>query len=111
MMFLLKQFLKPLILPPVPWFVLFFLCGIFWRRRWARGLFWIAFALLFLFHSPELGEVLRHPLESRYTALIDPAAAEPYDAIVVLMAGVIDRKSTRLNSSHEWISRMASSAC
>ena len=89
MMFLLKQFLKPLILPPVPWVVLFLLCGIFWRRRWARGLFWIAFALLFLFHSPEFGEVLRHPLESRYPALIDPAAAEPYDAIVVLMAGVI----------------------
>ena len=89
MMFLLKQFLKPLILPPMPWFVLLLLCGIFWRKRWARGLFWTAFAVLFLFHSPHFSDLLRHPLESRYPALMDPAAAEPYDAIVVLMAGVI----------------------
>jgi uncharacterized SAM-binding protein YcdF (DUF218 family) len=88
-MFLLKQFLKPLILPPMPLFVLLLLCGIFWRKRWARGLFWTSLALLFLFHSPEFSEVLRHPLESRYPALMDPSTAEPYDAIVVLMAGVI----------------------
>lgn len=88
-MFLLKQFLKPLILPPMPWFILLLLCGIFWRKRWARGLFWTALALLFLFHSSQFSLVLRYPLDSRYPALMDPAAAEPYDAIVVLMAGVI----------------------
>ena len=27
-----------------------------------------------------------------------------------VMTGMLDRKSTRLNSSHEWISRMPSSA-
>ena len=37
----------------------------------------------------------------------------PYDEPVGLMPGAVvrpDRKSTRLNSSHEWISRMPSSA-
>ena len=35
-----------------------------------------------------------------------------YGAVVTMMyfLGGIDRKSTRLNSSHEWISRMPSSA-
>ncbi|HEY1266138.1 MAG TPA: YdcF family protein [Candidatus Binatia bacterium] len=88
-MFLLKQFLKPLILPPMPWFVLLLLAGIFWRKRWGRALFWAAFGLIFLFHSPQVSRLLRDPLETRYAPLIEPAAAEPYDAIVVLMAGVI----------------------
>ena len=29
---------------------------------------------------------------------------------IIILAAYIDRKSTRLNSSHEWISRMPSSA-
>ncbi len=88
-MFLLKQFLKPLILPPMPWFILLLLCGIFWRRKWARGFFWASFAVLLLFHSAQFSELVRHPLESSYPPMIDPKSAEPYDAIVVLMAGVI----------------------
>ena len=31
-------------------------------------------------------------------------------ATLIIVMSVIDRKSTRLNSSHEWISRMPSSA-
>ena len=34
----------------------------------------------------------------------------PKGTTVKVFAGIRDRKSTRLNSSHEWISRMPSSA-
>src|ERR1051325_4880049 len=88
-MFLLKQILKPLILPPVPWFILLIIAGIFWRRRWGRVLFWVTLSVIFIFHSPYVGRELYYGLESRYAPLIDPARAEPYDAIVVLMAGTI----------------------
>src|ERR1044071_1224248 len=36
------------------------------------------------------------------------AIADKIGAEKVVIAGAIDRKSTRLNSSHEWISRMPS---
>ena len=52
--------------------------------------------------------------ETKKTANLDAlraqlAAAKDSDA-AVLALDTIDRKSTRLNSSHEWISRMPSSA-
>lgn len=88
-MFLIKQILKQIILPPAPWFVLLVIAGVFWRRRWAKALFWSALAIIFVLHSPQVGVMLRYPLESRYAPLIEPKDAEPYDAIVVLMAGTI----------------------
>jgi uncharacterized SAM-binding protein YcdF (DUF218 family) len=88
-MFLLKQLLKPLILPPMPWLVLLVVAGIFWRRRWGRVLFWATLCAIFLLHSPYVGRGVYYGLEARYAPLLDPAAAEPYDAIVVLMAGTI----------------------
>jgi len=81
-MFLLKQFLKPFLLPPMPWLMMLVVAGIFWRRRWARGLFWVTVVLIFALHSPGVGMWVRYPLESRYTHLMDPTSAEPYDAIV-----------------------------
>jgi uncharacterized SAM-binding protein YcdF (DUF218 family) len=88
-MFLMKQVLKQLILPPAPWFILLVVAGIFWRRRWAKAAFWTAVAIIFVLHSPQVGIMVRYPLETRYAPLIDPKDAEPYDAIVVLMAGTI----------------------
>ena len=88
-MFLLKQFLKIIILPPMPWVVLLILVLIFWRRRWARKLLGVTIVLVFILHSGYVGHWLRYPLESRYAPLIDPRGAEPYGAIVVLMGGVI----------------------
>ncbi|HKA31888.1 MAG TPA: YdcF family protein, partial [Candidatus Binatia bacterium] len=44
---------------------------------------------IFILHNPYVGRELYYGLESRYPPLIDPARAEPYDAIVVLMAGTI----------------------
>ena len=39
------------------------------------------------------------------------AKAASFKTIIAIAAfGILDRKSTRLNSSHEWISRMPSSA-
>ena len=35
-MFILKQFLKALLLPPMPWLLLLLAVLIFWQRRWAR---------------------------------------------------------------------------
>ena len=67
-----------------------------------------------------LGKALVAPGPLDRTQLLDLAAlhdAEPVvGALRTIMAredeepGVTDRKSTRLNSSHEWISRMPSSA-
>jgi uncharacterized SAM-binding protein YcdF (DUF218 family) len=88
-MFVLKQFLKQLILPPVSWFLLLPLVLIFWRRRWARKVFFAIVILIILLHSGFVSYGLRWPLESRYTPVIDAAQAEPYDAIVVLTSASI----------------------
>ncbi len=88
-MFVLKQFLKELILPPFPWLFLLLIVLIFWRRRWARTLLFLTFCLIVALHSGFVGYALRYPIESRYPPLIEPARAEPYDAIVVLTAGSI----------------------
>lgn len=88
-MFALKQFLKLIFLPPTPWVVLLVLAAVYWSRRWARKLLWTAIAIIYVLHSGLVGELLRYPLESSYAPLLDPRAAEPYDAIVVLMAGTV----------------------
>jgi uncharacterized SAM-binding protein YcdF (DUF218 family) len=88
-MFLLKQFLKVIILPPMPWVVLLILVLIFWRRLWARKLLFATTVLIVALHSGYVSHGLRYSLESRYPALIDPRGAEPYGAIVVLMGSVI----------------------
>jgi uncharacterized SAM-binding protein YcdF (DUF218 family) len=88
-MFVLKQFLKELILPPVPWLLLLLAVLIFWRRRWARTLLLVTFCLIVALHSGIVGYGLRYPLESRYPPLREPAQVEPYDAIVVLTASLI----------------------
>jgi uncharacterized SAM-binding protein YcdF (DUF218 family) len=88
-MFLLKQFLKEIILPPMPWVVLLIIVLVFWRRRWARKLLVATVALVVAAHSPLVDDWVRYSLESRYSPLIDPQGAEPYDAIVVLMAAAI----------------------
>lgn len=88
-MFVLKQFLKQMILPPTPWILLLLVVLIYWRRRWARKLFVFTFCLIVALHSGFLGYGLRYPLESRYPPLIDPTTAEPYDGIVVLTSSVI----------------------
>ena len=88
-MFVLKQFLKALILPPLPWMLMLLAVLIFWRRRWARKLLFVTFCLIVVLHSGIFGYFLRYPLESRYPPLIDPTKVEPYDAIVVLTGGMI----------------------
>jgi uncharacterized SAM-binding protein YcdF (DUF218 family) len=88
-MFVLKQFLKELILPPFPWLLLLLAVVVFWRRQWARKLLFVTFCLIFALHSGVCGYWLRYPLESRYAPLIEPAKVEPYDAIVVLTASTI----------------------
>jgi uncharacterized SAM-binding protein YcdF (DUF218 family) len=83
-MFLLKQFLKDVILPPFPSIFLLLVVFVFWRRPWARKLLLTAICLVVVLHSGIAGYVLRYPLESRYAPLIDPNKAGSYDAIVVL---------------------------
>ncbi|HXV81507.1 MAG TPA: YdcF family protein [Candidatus Binatia bacterium] len=87
-MFVLKQFLKELILPPLPWMLMLLAVLIFWRRRWARKLLLVTFCLIVVLHSGVFDHFLRYPLESSYPPLIDPAKVEPYDAIVVLTASM-----------------------
>jgi uncharacterized SAM-binding protein YcdF (DUF218 family) len=82
-MFVLKQFLKALLLPPTPWLLMLLAVLIFWRRHWARKLLLLTFLLIFALHSGLVNYALRYPLESRYPPLLDPRAV-PYDAIVVL---------------------------
>jgi uncharacterized SAM-binding protein YcdF (DUF218 family) len=87
-MFVLKQFLKELILPPLPWMILLLVVLIAWRRGWARKLLLVTFGLIVALHSGPIGYGIRYPLESRYPTLTDPAKVEPYDAIVVLTASI-----------------------
>ena len=88
-MFVLKQFLKQLILPPVVWMLALIIVLIFWRRRWARKLLFITLCGSFILHSGLVGHWLRYPLESRYAPLVNPKNAGPYDAIVVLTSASI----------------------
>jgi uncharacterized SAM-binding protein YcdF (DUF218 family) len=88
-MFVLKQFLKDLILPPLPWMFLLLAVVIFWHRSWARKLLLATICLIVLLHSEMFGYLLRYPLESRYPPLLEPGKLEPYDAIVVLTGGIL----------------------
>ena len=88
-MFVIKQFLKGLVLPPMPWILLLFLVALFWTRRWARKLLFATIALIVTMHSGTFNHLLRYPLESLYAPLIDPRGAEPYAAIVVLTSAAI----------------------
>ncbi|MDH3442776.1 MAG: YdcF family protein [Deltaproteobacteria bacterium] len=88
-MFILKQFLKQLILPPMVWILLLLIVLIFWRRHWARRLLFLTFCLIVGIHSGIVGYWLRHPLESRYPPLLDAKYAGAYDAIVVLTSASI----------------------
>ena len=88
-MFVLKQFLKALLLPPMPWLLMLLAVLIWWRRTWARKLLLITFLLILALHSGPVNYALRYPLEARYPPLIDPSKAGSYDAIVVLTAGSV----------------------
>ena len=88
-MFVLKQFLKALILPPMPWLIMLLTVLIFWRRPWARKLLLATFLLILGLHCGPMNYALRYPLESRYAPLLDPRNTGPYDAIVVLTASMI----------------------
>jgi len=88
-MFVLKQFLKQLILPPVSWLLLLVIVLIFWRRRWARKFLLATLCAIVVLHSGIVGRALRYPLESRYPPLVDPTRVEPYDGIVVLTSASI----------------------
>jgi uncharacterized SAM-binding protein YcdF (DUF218 family) len=88
-MFVLKQFLKQLILPPVVWMLPLLLVLIFWRRRWARKLLFASLCGIFILHSGLVGHWLRYPLESRYPPLFKPPNVGSYDGIVVLTSGSI----------------------
>lgn len=87
-MFVLKQFIKVLVLPPMPWLLLLLAVLIFWRRTWARKLLLFAFLIIVALHSDPVNYALRYPLESRYPPIVDPRAAMPYDAIVVLTSSM-----------------------
>lgn len=88
-MFVLKQFLKVLLLPPMLWLLMLLAVLIFWRRAWARRLLALTILLIFALHSGPVNYVLRYPLESRYPPLADPNRAGNYDAIVVLTGGSV----------------------
>jgi uncharacterized SAM-binding protein YcdF (DUF218 family) len=87
-MFIVKQFLKAMFLPPTPWLLMLLVVMIFWRRHWARKLLAVTFVLIFVSHSGPVNYALRYPLESRYVPLLDPRTVS-YDAIVVLTSSMI----------------------
>ena len=88
-MFVLKQFLKALVLPPMPWLLMLLAVLLFWRRPWARKLLLVTFLLIVALHSGPVNYALRYPLESRYPPLLDPAKTGDYDALVVLTSSSI----------------------
>jgi uncharacterized SAM-binding protein YcdF (DUF218 family) len=88
-MFVLKQFVKQLILPPMAWMLPLLIVLIFWRRRWTRKLLFLTLCGIFILHSGLIGHWLRYPLEARYAPLLNPQDSEPYEAIVVLTSASI----------------------
>lgn len=88
-MFLVKQFVKALVLPPTLWLFLLLAVLVFWHRAWARKLLLYAILLIFALHSGPVNYALRYPLESRYPPLLDPRTVGAYDAIVVLTSSAI----------------------
>ena len=88
-MFVLKQFLELVLLPPTLWLLMLLAVLIFWRRSWARKLLLFTFLVIFAAHSGLVTYALRYPLESRYDPVLDPNKVGSYDAIVVLTAGII----------------------
>jgi uncharacterized SAM-binding protein YcdF (DUF218 family) len=88
-MYILKQFLKTLILPPFVWFVLLLIVLVFWKRSWARKLLGVTLVFIFILHSAILNYALGYWLETRYAPLYDPRKAGTYDAIVVLTGASI----------------------
>jgi uncharacterized SAM-binding protein YcdF (DUF218 family) len=88
-MFVLKQFLKVLLLPPTPWLLMLLAVLIFWHRSWARKLLLFTFLLIFALHSGPVNYLLRYPLEASYQPVLDPRKVASYDAIVVLTGGIM----------------------
>jgi uncharacterized SAM-binding protein YcdF (DUF218 family) len=88
-MFVLKQFLKALLLPPTLWLFMLLAVLVFWRRSWARRLLLFTLLIIFAMHCGPVNYALRYPLESRYPPLLDPKRAGSYDAIVVLTSSII----------------------
>ena len=84
-MFLLKQFLKGLILPPSIWLILLVAVLVFWKRKWARKLLFATFAAVLLLHSGLASHAMQYSLESRYRPLNDCREAAPYDAIAGML--------------------------
>ncbi len=87
-MFILKQFLKAAVLPPVCWILLLAMVVILWNRRWARKVLLAALVMIVLLHSSYAQYYPRYYLESRYPPLVDPGGGEPYDGIIVLTGGM-----------------------
>ena len=88
-MYILKQFIKMLVMPPFVWFALLLIVLVFWKRGWARKLFALTLVFVFILHSALLNHALGYWLETRYPPLIDPRKAGSYDAIVVLTGASI----------------------
>jgi len=87
-MFVLKQFLKALVLPPTLWLLMLLVVLAFWHRSWSRKLLLFSVLLILALHSGLVNYALRYPLESSYAPVLDPTKVGPYDAIVVLTGGI-----------------------
>ena len=88
-MFLVKQILKAILLPPGIWLLALAVVWVFWKRRWARPLLAVTIVAVALLHLEFVADAGGYLLESRYPLLRDVQAAGDYDAIVVLGGGVI----------------------
>ena len=84
--FLFKNLLGTLLLPPANGLLLLLVAGIFRRRRWAFGLALIGGALLFLQSLPIVAGNLIAPLEARAGGVF--VSAQGARAIVVLGSGL-----------------------
>ena len=67
-------------------------------------IFLIVLSSILSFYNQEFGVTVDEQM------IINTLQTDVKEAIDLMSVGFLDRKSTRLNSSHEWISRMPSSA-
>lgn len=92
-MLLLSKAIAQLIIPPGGLILLGVIGLIFWKRRWGRALVVTSFALLWLFSTEPVRDLLTSPLEFEYP-VVDAGKALTRDATIVLLGnGVYENAS------------------
>lgn len=87
-MLLISKAVSQLLIPPGGLILLGLLGLVFWKRVWGRGMVLASFAMLWLFSTEPVRDVLTEPLEFKYPVL-DVSKISTHGAAIVLLGGGI----------------------